>query len=220
MLLLVIDTATPAVTAGLVAVDNDSVALIAQRIYVDPRRHGELLSPAIEAVLAEAGAAAADLGAIVAGLGPGPYTGLRVGLMTAAALADALEIATYGVCSLDGIALAAPADGSLLVATDARRREVYWATYDRDGTRGTGPAVNRPGDVDTSGTDVARGAGAMLYRDVLGLPVEEPSYPQVLALGSLAAARAIGQAPAEPLVPLYLRRPDAAVPGIPKAVLR
>ena len=220
MLLLVVDTSTPAVTAALVEVDRDGMpALLAERVTVDPRRHGELLTPAVRAVLAEAGAVPGDLGAVVAGLGPGPYTGLRVGLVTASVLAHALDRPAYGVCSLDGIAHP-PAGQRLLVATDARRREIYWATYDTDGTRSAGPAVDRPADVDTSGCHLARGAGALLYSDVLGLPVGAPAYPQASALAALAASRATGGALSEPLLPLYLRRPDAAPPGAPKAVLR
>lgn len=221
MLLLVVDTSTPAVTVGLVAVDRaGALALIASEVRVDARRHGELLTPAIEVVLAQSSVTPSDLDAVVAGVGPGPYTGLRVGLVTALALADALALPTYGVCSLDGIAYPPPADRILLVATDARRREIYWATYDSDGTRRTGPAVSRPADADTTDCDLARGAGALLYAEVLGLPVADPAYPQALALAALAAPRAIGHAPPEPLLPLYLRRPDTAQPAPPKAVLR
>jgi len=220
VLLLVIDTSTPAVTAGLVEIDLSGVpTLIADNVTVDARRHGELLTPAIESLLAQASITPRDLGAVVAGLGPGPYTGLRVGLVTALALADALALPTYGVCSLDGIADPAPAHRRLLVATDARRREIYWAMYDTGGTRIAGPAVSRPADVDTSKCDLACGAGAVLYTEVLGLPVADSAYPQALSLGSLAAPRAISRAPSEPLVPLYLRRPDAVPPGAPKAVL-
>src|SRR5690348_18492841 len=101
---------------------------------VNAKAHGELLAPSIADCLDEAGASPRDLGAIVAGLGPGPFTGLRVGLVTAAAMADALQVPSYGVCSLDAIAGAITDGSELLVATDARRKEVYWAAY-RDGAR-------------------------------------------------------------------------------------
>ena len=222
VLLLVIDTSTPAVTVAVAeASDGGEEAVLAQRVTVDPRRHAELLAPSLEAVLAEATATPGDLDAVVAGVGPGPYTWLRVGLMTAAALADALGLPTYGVCSLDAIACAAPRrPGSLLVATDARRREVYWATYDPGRVRLTGPAVNRPHDVDTAGCTAAGGAGAEQYADVFGLPVTEPAYPPASGLAALAAARATGRTPSEPLTPMYLRRPDAAEPAAGKTVLR
>ena len=148
MLVLALDTATPASTAALVEVTADGLAGIAERRTVDPRAHGEKLAPEIAGVLAEAGVRAADLGAIVAGLGPGPFTGLRVGLATAASMGQALGIPTYGVCSLDGLGRAA-GPGRVLIATDARRREVYFAAY-RDGVRTFGPEVARPGDVLTA----------------------------------------------------------------------
>ncbi|GAA0515125.1 hypothetical protein Ade02nite_27080 [Paractinoplanes deccanensis] len=145
MLVLALDTATPASTAALVEVTADRLTGVAERRTVDPRAHGEKLAPEIAATLAEAGARTGDLGAIVAGLGPGPFTGLRVGLATAASMGQALGIPTYGVCSLDGIGRAA-GPGRVLVATDARRREVYFATY-VDGVRVFGPEVAKPADV-------------------------------------------------------------------------
>ena len=145
MLVLALDTATPASTAGLVEIDDGGLRGVAERRTVDPRAHGERLAPEIAAVLSDAGARPGDLGAIVAGLGPGPFTGLRVGLATAASMGQALGIPTYGVCSLDGIGRAA-GRGRVIVATDARRREVYFATY-VDGVRVFGPEVARPADV-------------------------------------------------------------------------
>lgn len=145
MLVLALDTSTPASTAALVEVTADGLSGVAEQRTVDPRAHGEKLAPGIAAVLASAGGRPSDLGAIVAGLGPGPFTGLRVGLVTAASMGQALGIPTYGVCSLDGIGRAA-GPGRVLVATDARRREVYFATY-VDGVRDFGPDVARPADV-------------------------------------------------------------------------
>ncbi len=145
MLVLALDTATSAVTAGLAWIDAAGVEVRAERVTVDGRKHGEVLAPAIRDGLAEIGAKPHELAAIVAGVGPGPFTGLRVGLVTAAALADSLGIPAYGVCTLD--AIVADADAPYLVATDARRREVYWAGYDADGRRRTGPAVDKPAAV-------------------------------------------------------------------------
>ncbi len=164
---------------------------------------------------AEAGLSVADLDAVVVGLGPGPFTGLRVGLVTAAVIADARGIPAYGVCSLDGIAGAVDAS-SLIVASDARRREVYWARY-VDGLRVDGPDVARPADVPTDAVAMA-GSGARLYESVLGLPLLDADYPSVWALASRAADRVRGGAPTEPLTPLYLRRPDAVAPGPSKPV--
>lgn len=216
MLVVVIDTATPAVTAALAEVTEDAVTVLAQRVTVDARAHGELLSPQIDAALREGGVRPRDLAAVVAGLGPGPFTGLRVGLVTAAALADAAGIPAYGVCSLDGLGLVAGAQRTL-VATDARRREVYWAVYD-GGVRLTDPAVGRPVDVAEAvrgfGVAYAVGEGARRYAEALGVPVRDrPRYPSAAALATLAAPLVRAGAPAQRLTPLYLRRPDAVPPA-------
>jgi tRNA threonylcarbamoyladenosine biosynthesis protein TsaB len=182
---LAIDTATPAVTAGIVRLD--SVEVLAERVTVDARAHAEQLTPNVLAALADAGMTVDDLGAVVVGCGPGPFTGLRVGMATAAAYGHALGIPVHGVCSLDAIGV--DTKGDALVVTDARRREVYWARY-RDGVRIDGPAVNAPADVP--------GAAEVLERPQV--------YPTVAGL-----VRAVSDWAAEPapLIPLYLRRPDA-----------
>ncbi|WP_037667296.1 tRNA (adenosine(37)-N6)-threonylcarbamoyltransferase complex dimerization subunit type 1 TsaB, partial [Streptomyces lividans] len=92
MLLLALDTATPAVTVAL----HDGTDVIASSSQVDARRHGELLLPAVDRVLAEAGLRLDAVTAVVAGIGPGPYTGLRVGLMTADAFGLALGVPVHG----------------------------------------------------------------------------------------------------------------------------
>lgn len=217
MLVLALDTATPALTVGLVDV-GDRTELLAESVRVDPRRHGELLSPAIAAVLFESGHKPADLAAVVAGLGPGPFTGLRVGLATAEALADALAIPAYGVCSLDAVDLP---DEPTLVATDARRKEVYWATY-RDGVRESGPAVDRPADLAKRlpelGVTAMAGAGAELYRDILRLPLTDARYPTAANLVARATDRIFARAKTEILTPLYLRRPDVTIAAARKPV--
>ncbi len=215
MLVLAIDTATPAVTAGVVALRADGPPEpLAARVIVDDRAHGELLMPSVRAVLAEAGVRAGELDAVVCGAGPGPFTGLRVGIVTAAAFGDGLGIGVHAVCSLD--AIACEAGGPVLVATDARRREVYWARYDDAGARVTGPHVARPTEVPTAGVPRAAGAAASL----LDLPVVPPAYPGVAWLVAVAAAALFSGAPAAPVTPLYLRRPDTAAPGTPKRVTR
>src|SRR5689334_24959835 len=111
-------------------------------------RHGEMLAPGIADVLAQAGATSRDVTAVAVGVGPGPFTGLRVGLVTARTLALALGIPVHGVCSLDVLAAQAVGEGAVdrpfLVATDARRKEVYWAAYDERGVRLGDPEVSRP----------------------------------------------------------------------------
>jgi tRNA threonylcarbamoyl adenosine modification protein YeaZ len=218
VLVLVLDTATPAVTAAVASIAADgAVTVAAEHSVVDGKAHGELLAPQIEAALGEAGATVRDLGAVVAGLGPGPFTGLRVGLMTAASMSDSLGIPAYGVCSLD--ALGAATTGDALVATDARRREVYWATY-HNGSRTSGPAVAKPADVTAAEADHAVGEGALKYATQIGLAVaaEAPAYPRAEWLARLAVDRVLAGAPTERLTPLYLRRPDAVEPHAPKKV--
>jgi tRNA threonylcarbamoyl adenosine modification protein YeaZ len=214
VLLLAFDTATPAVTVAL----HDGAAVLAEEFAVDARRHGELLSPCIDKVLRSAGAAPGDLTAVAVGTGPGPYTGLRAGLVTAKVLGSALQIRTDGICSLDVIAAqacAAAGGSDFLVATDARRREVYWARYAGAGQRTDGPHVNRPADV-PAGLPVA-GEGAVLYPELAGQPLG-PRYPSAAWLAVLAAQRQSAGAPPQPTEPLYLRRPDAREPGKPKRV--
>jgi tRNA threonylcarbamoyl adenosine modification protein YeaZ len=217
VLVLAIDTSSPAVTAGVVTVGGD-VAPAAERTALAPRGHGELLAPSIAGCLDDLGVAPADLAAVVVGTGPGPYTGLRVGMVTAATFADALGIPVYGVGSLDALGASCADEQSLLVATDARRREVYWARYEH-GRRVTEPAVARPGDVPLDGVTAVAGAGGELYADAwpqLARRLER--YPDPLALVRLARDRIVAGAPTETLNPLYLRRPDAVVPGAPKTV--
>jgi tRNA threonylcarbamoyl adenosine modification protein YeaZ len=223
VLVLVLDTSTAAVTAAVVRVRpagaGPAVELLAARATVDARAHGELLAPGVAEVLIKSGAGVGDLRAVVAGLGPGPFTGLRVGLVTAASLGQGLGIPTYGVCSLDGIG--AGTVEPTLVATDARRKEIYWAVYDK-GVRITEPAVNRPADVPgrlEHRVTAAVGAGARMYAELLGLPVADWSdYPAPGALAELAADRVRAGVATEQLTPLYLRRPDAVEPGAPKPV--
>ncbi|MDN5751336.1 MAG: tRNA (adenosine(37)-N6)-threonylcarbamoyltransferase complex dimerization subunit type 1 TsaB, partial [Pseudonocardia sp.] len=141
MLVLALDTATPAVTAGVVELSAEAVTVRSFRVAHDPRKHGELLMPGVLAACADAGITLREVDAVVTGTGPGPFTGLRVGMVTAAALGDALGVPVHGVGTLDAIAAdaAAQAGGNLLVVTDARRREVYWALYDTHARRLSGP---------------------------------------------------------------------------------
>jgi len=212
VLALVIDTSSAAVTAGVAEVASGvAPRVLAQQVIIDARAHGERLAPSIQASLAEACVRFPDLAAVVAGTGPGPFTGLRVGLVTAAAIGDATGLPTYGVCSLDAIAAVHADCADLLVAGDARRKEVYWARY-RHGIRTAGPEVTKPAELSTEAAAMA-GAGARLYADVLGLPLLEEDYPPVAGLATVAAERVLNRAPGEPLTPLYLRRPDAVAPG-------
>ncbi|RAO13215.1 uncharacterized protein MED15_04792 [Micromonospora noduli] len=178
----------------------------------------------MDAVLADADARPRDLAAIVAGLGPGPFTGLRVGLVTAATMGQVLGIPTYGVCSLDAIGYPAASGAPVLAASDARRKEIYWAVYDGAGQRTVGPEVSAPAVAAARarelGATIAVGDGAHRYAEVLDLPVRvEPRYPDATVLALLAAERIRAGASSERLTPLYLRRPDAVAATGRKPVL-
>lgn len=215
MLLLAFDTATPAVTVAL----HDGRRVLAESTEIDARRHGELLMPAVDRVLREAGTVLGDVTGIVVGVGPGPYTGLRVGLVTAVSFADVLGVPVHGICTLDGLAYAAGVQGPFVVATDARRKEVYWARYESPRARVTDPAVDRPGDIADEVAGVpAVGAGAALYPEVF-TDVRPPADQSAAALAALAAAKLADGEEFLPPLPLYLRRPDAQVPAGYKAVL-
>lgn len=214
-MLLAFDTASPQVTVALT--DGDTV--VAERASTQTMKHGELLAPLIAETVAAADAIMSDVTAVAVGVGPGPFTGLRVGLVTARTLAHVLEVPVYGVCSLDVLAAEAMATGvvadEFLVATDARRKEVYWGAWS-GGRRVEGPVVEKPADLAARlapGTPVV-GEGAALYADLLGEPLA-PVRPSAAWLGRVVAAEAAELLDPEPL---YLRRPDAAAAHAPKKV--
>jgi tRNA threonylcarbamoyladenosine biosynthesis protein TsaB len=201
--LLALDTATPAVTVAVA----DGGRVLASRSSVDARRHGELLAPAVADVLAEAGVDRTALTRVAVGVGPGPYTGLRVGLVTARTLGAVLGIPVVGVCTLDALALQSGLQGTFRVVTDARRKQVHWAEYETgDGPhalrRVDGPHVDLPADVAWDGPAV--GAGAEQYAEWF------PGHrdPGHVSAESLCAWVDLGLPLLEP-DPLYLRRPDA-----------
>lgn len=216
MLVIAVDTATPAVTAGVV--DVEEMLVLAQCVTVDAKAHGELLTPHVQTALREAARTFADVDAIVCGVGPGPFTGLRAGMATAAALGQVLGKPVYPVCTLD--AIAADSAGPLLVASDARRKEVYWAAYDASSKRVTGPSVDKPADVvariPSLAVERVAGNGATLYD--LGLPHTGQEYPTPLGLVRVARDDVLSAAKPRPFTPLYLRRPDAVEPGARKRV--
>jgi tRNA threonylcarbamoyladenosine biosynthesis protein TsaB len=205
--LLAFDTATPTVTVAL----HDDTDVVVELASEQTMRHGELLAPLIDRVLSGAGLVRQDLTAIAVGVGPGPFTGLRVGLVTARTLAFVLDLPVYGVCSLDVLAVEAVEThaviGEFAVATDARRKEVYLATYDEEGNRLTGPVVDRPAALADEGQVV--GEGALLYPEHFPTPVG----PRRPSAGWLARTVAGERAELRDPEPLYLRRPDVVVPG-------
>jgi tRNA threonylcarbamoyladenosine biosynthesis protein TsaB len=212
------DTATPAVSVAV----HDGDRVVAAAFAVDARRHGELLAPMIAKVMADAGAARGDLTGVAVGVGPGPYTGLRVGLVTARVLGAVLQIPVYGVCSLDVIAAAARASAGereFAVATDARRTEGYWGRYDATGQPLTGPQVGAAASIPGAADLMVAGSGGTLYPEAFA-GVIGPEYPDAGTLCAVAVGRLRDPSgpPLLPPDPLYLRRPDAKEPGPPKPV--
>lgn len=227
MLLLALDTATSAVTVAL----HDGSRVIAEESSVDSRRHAETLTPMISSVVAGAGRSAADLTAVAVGVGPGPFTGLRVGLATAASLGLALDIPVHGVCSLDaiahvvaeGVAEGKDAPSDFVVASDARRKEVYWARYSATGDgieRVSGmPQVSRPADLPAEIRALpAAGRGPQLYPEFFAAALHPLDVPAG-ALASYALQELAGGRDLLPVQPLYLRQPDAKPATAQKSVL-
>jgi tRNA threonylcarbamoyladenosine biosynthesis protein TsaB len=216
--------------AASAAVVDDRGRTLATRSSGETRRHAEALTPLLDAVLAEAGVPRSALTAVVVGTGPAPFTGLRVGLVTARTLGLALGIPVHGVSSLDALALAtldgaAPAGREVLVVTDARRKEVYWARYRAVVGLGTdpgvelvaGPGVDAPAVVAEQGVAGLHvvGAGTELYPGLLPgtTAVVDPADLARVALARLAAGGPGLELSTEPL---YLRRPDAVPPAAAK----
>jgi tRNA threonylcarbamoyl adenosine modification protein YeaZ len=167
---LAIDTSTSRTS---VAIIEDSKVL-----YSSFRDGATAHGPSLPALVQEA-LAVSDVDEVVVGMGPGPFTGLRVGIAFAQSFALAREIPVRGVCSLDAIATQIQ-EADFIVTVDARRKEVYWARY-TNGVRVTDPAVNFPADV----------TGAAIHADL---------FPELVSLVNL---------PGNITEPIYLRRPDA-----------
>jgi len=167
---LAIDTST---SRSCVAIIEDGKVL-----YSGFRDGATAHGPSLPALVQEA-LAASDVDEVVVGMGPGPFTGLRVGIAFAQSFAVARQIPVRGVCSLDAIA-AQIKENDFIITVDARRKEVYWARY-TNGVRISDPAVNFPADV----------SGATIHADL---------FPDMVSLSSLSG---------NITEPIYLRRPDA-----------
>jgi len=166
---LAIDTATSRTIVGVI----DDGKVLFEAFHEGATEHGfaitELVAKALQIYPAP--------DQVVVGMGPGPFTGLRVGITFAHTFALAREIPVIGVCSLDAIDID---KSEYTVAIDARRKEIYWASY-KDGVRVSGPAVSKPAEVADFIID---------------------QYPNMRMLVLLSASQNITE-------PMYLRRPDA-----------
>jgi tRNA threonylcarbamoyladenosine biosynthesis protein TsaB len=208
-LVLGIDTST-VVNVGLARGDE----VLATATVADARAHVEELIPLVRQCITEGDRRLPDVDHLVVGMGPGPFTGLRVGVATAQILSTVLGIQLHGICSLDIIAAQYVAeftpDADFIAATDARRREVYWARYAASGARVGRPEV---GSADTVPALPVVGPAADLYPDrLMSVPGPRSLDPGVLATVGL-------RLPAVGTTPLYLRRADATEPTRRKSVL-
>lgn len=214
-MLLALDTSTPLVAVAL----HDGRGVVHRAVSEVRMQHGEQLGVMIDAALRAVGADRRDLTGVAVGVGPGPFTGLRVGVVTARVLSLALDVPAHGVSSLDVLAAAAAdeqvasgRDPDPFVATlDARRKELFWAAYDARGERTSDLQVSRP---DAVPPGLVVGAGPVLYPSVFGRTAG-PTEPDAGVLAGVVAAERVELLDPEPI---YLRRPDAQVPGPPKAV--
>lgn len=235
---LALDTSTTWTSIALV--DDHEIVALDEVEGVNP---GEDLVARIDVLVRRSGISRTQVDGIVVGVGPGPYTSTRVGVAVARTLGLALGVSVVGVCSHDAVAAAfvaqsgQPDIGDFVVATDARRREIYWARYDSDARRLVGPTVGKPADVIADyRADVFVGNGLDRYPDLVqgeGVALAPEMHPcaqwiAVVAEDAMARGETVPTAQPEladhasgasvPIdlaqrlfapYPLYLRRPDA-----------
>lgn len=226
MLVLALDSSATASVALARLGGTEPVQILACRESEDTRSHAEVMAPFTRAVLEQTGLDSQAVDAVLTGVGPGPFTGLRAGIATARTLGFAWDKPVYGLMSLRAIAERALLDGGLdtvpaganfAVATDARRREIYSAVFTRTGTgykQVSEPAVGPPGEL----TNLpVYGYGAGLYGRALGagshsVPGFERLQPSAADLVRAAARLGVGNW-SEDTQALYLRESDAKVPA-------
>ena len=185
------DTSTSRTSVAII----DESALLWHGFRDGATSHGHALPGMVEQALE----VQFEIDQVVVGMGPGPYTGLRVGIAFARTFALARQIPLVGICSLDAIATQVRTKADFIVATDARRKEIYWARY-FNGERVDAPAVDFPADVALQGVPIF-GEGAVKY---LLTGDDEIQFPDVAALVELAKNQDLHLDQ-----PIYLRRPDA-----------
>ena len=208
-MILAIDSAL----ATAVAVVTDDGTVLAECNNADTRGHAEAVGRLIVEAMSVAGITAADVTAVAAGMGPGPFTGLRVGIAAARAFAVGRGIPIIGVASHEAIALelSPAANSTLVVTTDARRRELAWSVFSGVDALGIPALVAGPSLAGADAIDAALGEHSTARR------VLADAVPAG-ALGRIAALRRAAGLSAGSLEPLYLRPPDAIPSAGPKRV--
>lgn len=224
MLILGIESATAQVGCAI----GGHEGVLASAHSARGRRHAESLAPQIEFVLSQARVEIDEISVVAVDVGPGLYTGLRVGIATAMATAFGLSVPMIGVNSLDLLAFPVRHTSRLIAAViDARRGEVFTALYRQvpgGMQRITDPHVVTPddlyGELQAASTEcLVVGDGALRYREVfegitkVEVGDESLAYPSASSLVALAHAQALREEFVQPaeISPLYLRRPDAEI---------
>lgn len=223
MLLLGIETSTSRSSVALVTTDQ----VVASASLGKPRRHGEFVTPAIKFCLDQSGMSVSDITGVAVGLGPGLFTGLRVGIATAQTFATARSLPTVGMSGLDVLAFRARhADRPICAAIDARRGQLFWAFYrpvpggvQRDGELTLGRVDELAAEIQAHGADVlVVGDGALAYRQNLDdcdvqLAGADSAWPDAVDLAQIALPRFEREETIRPdqLQPIYLRHPDAQI---------
>jgi len=205
--ILAIDT-----SVGISIAIHDGEKTIAQRTTIEHGQQGEHTADYLNQLLVDTGCAPGDIKQVVVGVGPGPFTGLRVGIATAVTFAHALQIPVNGLCSLDAVGFMT--DGECIAISDARRKELYWARY-LDGMRISDPSV---------------GTAQVLLRDYPNAQFVGPAaklYPEIISAeyvelraACLADLLAKNLGQIQDVVPMYLRKPDAVEPTHQKTVMQ
>jgi tRNA threonylcarbamoyladenosine biosynthesis protein TsaB len=224
MLILGIESATAQVGCAV----GGHEGVLASAHSSRARRHAEVLTPQIDFVRRQARIELRDIGVVAVDLGPGLYTGLRVGIASGIALAYALEVPMIGVASLDLVAFPVRLTNRLIAAAiDARRGELFYAFYravpggvQRMSDYAVGSPDDLASEIQARGEEaLVVGDGALRYRDVFEdlrrVEIADPgfAYPSASSLVQLAHAQALREEFVKPweLQPLYLRKPDADI---------
>ena len=212
MIVLSIDTAIEACQAAVL--DGDTV--LAARSEAMTRGHQERLAPMVAQAMAEAGVAFAALERVCVTVGPGSFSGVRVGLAFARGLALALDIPCIGVSGLEALAASTGGYGKVAAAIDARRGQVYLQLFDRGQpvappeAVGLEVALQRVRAFSAAGPVLLAGTGALLLAPSLGSAALGPERPDPVVIARLGRD---APAPGIPPRPIYLRAPDARLPA-------
>lgn len=229
MIILGIDTVTDSVSVAL----GEGTRILAYSEVVGDRQHAEALAPMIDFVCKQADVSFREIGAVAVDVGPGLFTGMRVGIATAKAIAFSLDLPIIGICALDVLSAAIPSTDAVLVSViDARRREVFWAMYRTINNELAQVHAPTVGSVSELVTDLIErsqrvqfvGNGALRYRneivEALGMSIppcefadDRFSRPSASTVVTLAYKRAVDERwqAAHEVSPMYLRPADAEI---------